>query len=81
MHMRTTIALDDELVKQAEYYTGITEKAALVREALTVLSGMKRPGGWRLSGEVIRRLRPRRAVGRKFDPGRHVDLDRPSAKR
>jgi Bacterial antitoxin of type II TA system, VapB len=31
MHMRTTIALDDELVKQAEYYTGIKEKAALVR--------------------------------------------------
>jgi Arc/MetJ family transcription regulator len=37
VHMRTTIALDDELVKQAEYYTGITEKAALVREALTRL--------------------------------------------
>jgi Arc/MetJ family transcription regulator len=37
MRMRTTIALDDELVKQAEYYTGITEKAALVREALTRL--------------------------------------------
>ena len=37
MHMRTTIALDDELVKQAQYYTGITEKAALVREALTRL--------------------------------------------
>ena len=37
MHMRTTIALDDELVKQAEYYTGIKEKAALVREALTRL--------------------------------------------
>jgi len=35
--MRTTIALDDELVKQAEYYTGIKEKAALVREALTRL--------------------------------------------
>ncbi len=35
--MRTTIALDDELLKQAEYYTGITEKAALVREALTRL--------------------------------------------
>jgi Arc/MetJ family transcription regulator len=34
MHMRTTIALDDELVKQAAYYTGINEKAALVREAL-----------------------------------------------
>jgi Arc/MetJ family transcription regulator len=37
MHMRTTIALDDELVRQAQYYTGITEKAALVREALTRL--------------------------------------------
>lgn len=35
--MRTTIALDDELVRQAERYTGITEKAALVREALTRL--------------------------------------------
>jgi Arc/MetJ family transcription regulator len=35
--MRTTIVLDDELVKQAQHYTGITEKAALVREALTRL--------------------------------------------
>jgi Arc/MetJ family transcription regulator len=35
--MRTTLALDDELLRQAEQYTGITEKAALVREALTRL--------------------------------------------
>jgi Arc/MetJ family transcription regulator len=35
--MRTTIALDDELISQAQQYTGITEKAALVREALTRL--------------------------------------------
>jgi Arc/MetJ family transcription regulator len=35
--MRTAIALDDELIKQAEHYTGITEKAALVREALVRL--------------------------------------------
>jgi len=35
--MRTTIALDDELVRQAQNYTGITEKAALIREALTRL--------------------------------------------
>jgi Arc/MetJ family transcription regulator len=35
--MRTTIALDDELMEQAQQYTGITEKAALVREALTRL--------------------------------------------
>jgi Arc/MetJ family transcription regulator len=35
--MRTTIALDDELMRLAENYTGIKEKAALVREALTRL--------------------------------------------
>lgn len=35
--MRTTIALDDDLIRQAEQYTGIKEKAALVREALTRL--------------------------------------------
>jgi Arc/MetJ family transcription regulator len=35
--MRTTLALDDELVSAAQEYTGITEKAALVREALKSL--------------------------------------------
>jgi Arc/MetJ family transcription regulator len=35
--MRTTIELDDELIRQAERDTGITEKTALVREALTRL--------------------------------------------
>jgi Arc/MetJ family transcription regulator len=35
--MRTTISLDDELVQQAQEFTGITEKAALVREALKAL--------------------------------------------
>ncbi|WP_109486374.1 type II toxin-antitoxin system VapB family antitoxin [Occallatibacter savannae] len=35
--MRTTIALDDDLIKKAEQYTGIKEKAALIREALTRL--------------------------------------------
>lgn len=39
--MRTTIALDDELVKQASEYTGIEEKAALVREALIRLIRME----------------------------------------
>lgn len=32
--MRTTIALDDNLVAKAQEYTGISEKAALVNEAL-----------------------------------------------
>ena len=35
--MRTTLALDDELVAQAQTYTGIMEKSALVREALKAL--------------------------------------------
>ena len=35
--MRTTVALDDELVKTAQEYTGITERTALLREALRAL--------------------------------------------
>ncbi len=35
--MRTTIALDDELVAEAQRLTGISEKSALVREALRAL--------------------------------------------
>ena len=35
--MRTTIALDDDLMARAEELTGITEKAALIREALKTL--------------------------------------------
>jgi Arc/MetJ family transcription regulator len=54
--MRTTIALDDELIRQAEQYTGIKEKAALVREALTRL----------VRNEAARRLA---ALGGS-DPGR-----------
>jgi Arc/MetJ family transcription regulator len=35
--MRTTLALDDELLAKAESYTGLKEKSALVREALKAL--------------------------------------------
>lgn len=35
--MRTTLALDDELVVEAQRLTGTTEKSALVREALRAL--------------------------------------------
>ena len=35
--MRTSLALDDELVAEASFYTGLTEKTALVREALKAL--------------------------------------------
>jgi Arc/MetJ family transcription regulator len=35
--MRTTLALDDELLAEAQRLTGTTEKSALVREALRAL--------------------------------------------
>ena len=35
--MRTTIALDDDLLATAQAYTGLNEKSALVREALKAL--------------------------------------------
>ena len=37
VHMRTTIALDDDLVREAQAFTGLTEKSSLVREALKAL--------------------------------------------
>ena len=35
--MRTTIALDDDLVARAQAFTGLTERSALVREAQKAL--------------------------------------------
>lgn len=35
--MRTTIVLDDDLVAQAQAFTGLSEKSSLVREALKAL--------------------------------------------
>jgi Arc/MetJ family transcription regulator len=35
--MRTTLALDDDLIARATAYTGLKEKSALVREALKAL--------------------------------------------
>lgn len=39
--MRATVTLDDELVKTAQEYSGITERSALVREALKALIHME----------------------------------------
>lgn len=44
--MRTTLALDDDLVATAQSYTGLKEKSALVREALKAL--IEREAGERL---------------------------------
>jgi Arc/MetJ family transcription regulator len=35
--MRTTLALDDKLIAKAKAFTGLQEKASLVREALKAL--------------------------------------------
>lgn len=35
--MRTTLALDDDLLRIAQDYTGVAEKTALIREALKAL--------------------------------------------
>lgn len=35
--MRTTLALDDELLAKAQAFTGLKEKSALVREGLKAL--------------------------------------------
>jgi Arc/MetJ family transcription regulator len=63
--MRTTLALDDELLAKAQDYTGLREKSALVREALKAL--IERESARRLArlgGSVpdltpIRRRRPK----------------------
>ena len=45
--MRTTLALDDDLLVEAQRLTGATEKTALVREALRAL--IERESGRRLA--------------------------------
>lgn len=35
--MRTTLALDDDLLARAQLLTGLTNKSALIHEALTAL--------------------------------------------
>ena len=61
--MRTTITLDDELIEKAQEFTGITEKTALVREALKSLIHMEASrrlallGGSEPELEDIKRLR------------------------
>jgi len=34
---RTTVTLDDDLIRKAQAYTGVKEKSALIREALVQL--------------------------------------------
>jgi Arc/MetJ family transcription regulator len=62
--MRTTLALDDDLVRVAQEFTGVAEKTALIREALKAL--IERESARRLAsiGGTMPRLKdvPRRRV-------------------
>jgi len=61
--MRATVTLDDELVRTAQKYSGITERSALLREALKALIHMEASrrlaalGGSEPNLEYIRRTR------------------------
>jgi Arc/MetJ family transcription regulator len=64
MHMRTTLNLDDELIRQAREYTGIEEKTALIHAALRELISraaarrLAALGGTMADFEAGRRRRP-----------------------
>lgn len=62
--MRTTLALDDELLETAQAYTGLREKSAVIREALKALieresaRRLARLGGSEADLKPIPRRRP-----------------------
>jgi Arc/MetJ family transcription regulator len=62
--MRTTLALDDELLADAQEYTGIKEKSALVNAALKALvereaaRRLARLGGTQPNLKPVPRRRP-----------------------
>ena len=65
--MRTTLNIDDELLREARRLTGLTEKTALVREGLRAL--IAREGARRLvllggTEKALSPIRRRRATGR-----------------
>jgi Arc/MetJ family transcription regulator len=74
--MRTTIALDDELVSKAQALTGLTKKSSLVREALKAL--IERESALRLArlgGSEPEIDAPPVAVDSTHGTGRYLNLD------
>ena len=67
MHMRTTLNIDDTLMKEAARLSGIAEKTAVVRaglEALIARESARRLAALGGSQPAIRRVRRRRAQPR-----------------
>jgi Arc/MetJ family transcription regulator len=58
--MRTTLAIDDELLAKAQEYTGVKEKSALINQALRAL----------VERETARRLARLGGTQPNFKPGR-----------
>ena len=66
MHMRTTLNIDDTLLREARRLTGLTEKTAIVHEGLRAL--IAREGARRLAAlggteKGLQSIRRRRATG------------------
>jgi Arc/MetJ family transcription regulator len=64
--MRTTVALDDALIKKAQAVTGLHEKAALLREALKALIERESARRLALLGGTEPQLKP--VSRRRADP-------------
>jgi len=65
VHMRTTLNIDDSLLRRAARLTGITEKTALVRlglEALIALESARRLAKLGGTEEALRPIRRRRSA-------------------
>jgi Arc/MetJ family transcription regulator len=64
--MRTTVALDDELVRTAQEYSGVTERTALLREALKALIHLEASRRLAALGGTMPNLKdvPRRRAGK-----------------
>ena len=73
--MRTTINLDEQLIREAQRLTGTQERTALIHDGLRALIAVRARGVWRVSAEATQGLLRRGGAGR-HDPRRHLRLDR-----
>lgn len=72
MHMRTTINIDDEILKKAFQLTGIKEKTSLVRRGLEALISLESSRRLARLGGTEKSLRPiprRKSKKRANDSG------------
>lgn len=65
MHVRTTIHIDDELIRQAARLTGVNEKTSLVRQGLQALIARESARRLAALGGSEKNLRP---ISRRRSP-------------